>query len=178
MVQVPIFNRRLNEALPTTPDARASRTFSDRGGHVVRRATHIVQSRTSCPMTAADRPWSPRGVPTPMSRRISSPRLNPLAWTSTRFKISRRCLRRMPPVSYACAKVRSRYSPRRRNHRFSTVPRSCRSVRTSCRPRAPESGLLNDLHLSDEHDIKRFYSSDQQGVDVRGKREPALYRSE
>ena len=61
-----------------------------------------------------------RGVPTPISVRMSRPKLNAPVWTSSRLRMlacPRRCVRRMSPVSYRCAFGRSRCSLRRRSKR-------------------------------------------------------------
>ena len=61
-----------------------------------------LTSYLEAPRRAAARPWRLRGVPTPVSCRMSNPRLKPQTCTSRRLRIlgwPRRCTRRMPPVS-------------------------------------------------------------------------------
>ncbi len=50
-----------------------------------RRIATVMSTRMA--ITAASRPWRPRGVPTPSIDRSSSPRLKAPAWISTRLRI-------------------------------------------------------------------------------------------
>ena len=69
-------------------------------------------------------PCRPRGVPLPISLRITRLRLKPPTWRSIRLRMllrPRRCTRRMPPVSSVWAKLRSISSPRWRTQRLPAV---------------------------------------------------------
>ncbi len=87
----------------------------------------------------------------PVWRRGSSPMLQAAAWISTRlrtFSWPRTHTRRIPPVSYICAKVRSTTSPRQRCRRRPRRPRTRRRFPYSARCAAAFAGGVSPVFLS------------------------------
>ena len=77
---------------------KAHRATLSRSGMICRTSPSHQNNEITPPTS----PWRPRGVPLPISLRISRLKLKPLTWISNRFKIlsrSRRWSRLIPPVS-------------------------------------------------------------------------------
>lgn len=100
-----------------------SAAIRDAGGHSLRRWAHQrtpqpirpLHSHTTSARTIPPAPCSTRGLPTPNTDRITTPKLNAATWIWYRlatFIRPRSHVRRPPPVSHTCAKLRSTSSLR------------------------------------------------------------------